>query len=208
MLIKDGITMASIEKFQIGFNPKFMVWDWEKEEHYPTQAITFPAFYEFRDRDHNMMGRYCVNIRHRCYGIRGGGGKYRPFSNGLGMHYFLAYDRRNQDFVITEGEKKAIVLYQYGFNSLGLWGIETFQDSWLPDVRRWIKNAISAAIVFDHEADETKRKHIWDVGKRLAEKLGIPHVKLPMPGKVDDLLVQGKISPEKFSMLIADIEIV
>jgi len=74
-----------------------------------------------------------VNIRHRLIG-GDPGDKYRPHMSGLGNTLFNADDVYSADtasILIAEGEKKTIVLKQYGLgNVVGTMGKAGFQKHW------------------------------------------------------------------------------
>jgi DNA primase len=71
------------------------------------------------------------NIRHRLMNADGGD-KYRPHLAGLGNTLFNADNlyRGHSSILLVEGEKKSIVLDQYGFHSVGMMGMRAFPAPW------------------------------------------------------------------------------
>jgi hypothetical protein len=78
-----------------------------------------------------INGGKLVNIRHRLIGADNGD-KYRPHMAGLGNTLFNADLVRAPatEIIITEGEKKAIVLTENGFPSVGIMGKTAFPEAW------------------------------------------------------------------------------
>jgi len=112
LLENDGIPMAIVEKFQLGYHPAFR---FKQDDILRVEpALTFPIF----------QGGICINIRCRILADDvEGAGKYRPILPGLGIAFLMAAVP-NQNFCIhVEGEKKALNLYRHGFTAAGLWGV-------------------------------------------------------------------------------------
>lgn len=79
-----------------------------------------------------VNGGQLVNIRHRLIG-GSPSDKYRPHRAGLGNTLFGAdtvYKEDASSILISEGEKKSIILAQYGFENVGVMGKAGFQKSW------------------------------------------------------------------------------
>lgn len=214
---QDGIPHWVVDTFMFGFNPVFSIWDWEESKHIQYEAFTFPVF-RWMTID-GKTGWYCVNIRHRLIGAARD--KYRPYSAGLGIDYFRAVHTKGK-LIITEGEKKAAVLFAKGFNAIGLWGVEVFQESWIPEIRQLGSERF---VIFDRDGDLPldeiekllklqsgefqkldpdikKQANAWRIAKRLADQLEGTAVFLPKPGKVDDVLVHNAVTPAQLSALL------
>ena len=88
--------------------------------------------------------------------------------------------------------KKAIVLKKYGIPAIGLWGIYAVKEDWIP----WmIKRFERRYLVYD--ADN------WAVlqsANKQADRLQA----LPVfpPGKPDDLLTSGAMTPGQFTAML------
>ena len=72
-----------------------------------------------------------VNIRHRLVEAPNGD-KYRPHMAGLGNTLFNADNlyAGHESIIVVEGEKKSIVLDQWGFPSVGIMGKAGFPPHW------------------------------------------------------------------------------
>lgn len=76
-------------------------------------------------------GGQLVNIRHRLANAPAGD-KYRPHMAGLGSSLFQAavLDRREPGVILVEGEKKAMVLTQWGFPAVAISGCRNWRPEW------------------------------------------------------------------------------
>lgn len=174
----QGITRRAIERFQIGYIDYF--------QYYHDGAFHTSAGYAFPIYQPGNSDRL-MNIRVRLLDPAPGAGKYRPIEVGLGAGFFLADYPENRWIVITEGEKKAIVLWQYGIPAIGLWGIEVFKSEWIP----WFKrNYDEIYICYDRETNH----NVLRAQEKIAEQVDGHVVLLPKPGKPDDLLVSGEMT--------------
>ena len=121
------------------------------------------------------------NIRHRL--VTPNGGKYRPHIAGLGLQLFNA-DALNdtERIIVTEGEKKAIVLDQSRFPTVailgkGAYNERKFKSEWL-DLFSGVKHVI---IALDPDAMDSAHRlaRIFDSRGRVAH----------LPMKIDDMIV-------------------
>jgi len=111
----EGINDASIVRYILGICYRCPT------DHLGRPSYTIPV----------INGGKLVNIRHRLIGAENGD-KYRPHMAGLGNTLFnadLVYQPAPR-IIITEGEKKAIVLTQNGFPSVGIMGKMAFPPVW------------------------------------------------------------------------------
>ena len=98
------------------------------------------------DREHRasytipvINDKKLVNIRHRIADATDGD-KYRPHMAGLGNTLFNAdfvYDSDPKQIIVCEGEKKSIVLDQWGFDAVGVMGKGGFPDRWAMKFERF-----------------------------------------------------------------------
>lgn len=110
----QGLTDATIDRFELGYSPAC-----------PTcpdcPSYTIPVYYQGR----------LYNLRHRLKGRDKD--KYRPEMAGLPSCIFNADALQADDWmtVLVEGEVKAMVLTQHGFNAAGIPGANNFKEKWL-----------------------------------------------------------------------------
>lgn len=177
-LAEGGITSDLITQFILGYNPKFgaMI----DSEYTYVDAITFPHFREMYVN--GVPGWYCTNIRHRILGLAHQG--YRPYTSGLGIDYFNALQEKPTEIIVTEGEKKAIVLNSRGFSAIGLWGVEVFDIKWINELTRW---RVPIIVLFDNDGN----KSVQVAGDKLSRALNARYAHLEVPGKVDDVILAG-----------------
>lgn len=119
-----------------------------------------------------------LNIRHRLAQAPNGD-KYRPHMAGLGASLFnLDVLRGNPpELLIVEGEKKAMVLSQYGFPAVAISGCRTWKAEW---TERLAVDPLYIAL--DPDAMESARK--------LAAKFGGRARIVALPAKPDDFFTQ------------------
>jgi DNA primase len=150
---------------------------------YCERCPTFPASPSHTIPVFDHDGRL-ANIRHRLI-EPDRSGKYRPHRAGLGTHLFNASILRQaqQRILVVEGSKKAIVLDQYGWPTVGILGKNVFQREWLP----WFKSASQVVIALDPDAAESAQR----LGAVFAQHGQHPDVRVAaFPGKPDDLIVK------------------
>lgn len=113
-----GVTDATIERYRLGYTTNC-----------PTakghESYTIPITYRGR----------LYNIRHRL-ADGDNGNKYRPEMAGLPSAMFNADVLQDDlgfssEVVLVEGEIKAMVLQQYGFDTVAIPGANTFKDKWI-----------------------------------------------------------------------------
>lgn len=114
-----GLNDASIKRWKLGYTSNCPTAPGEP-------SFTIPIYYRGK----------LYNIRHRLANADNGN-KYRPELAGLPAAVFNADVLADEsgfvsEVVIVEGEIKAMVLEQYGFNAVGIPGAQTFKEKWLP----------------------------------------------------------------------------
>ena len=138
----EGITNESIDSYKLGFCPRCPT-DREGRPSY-----TIPVF----DRD----GKTLINIRHRLDESISGD-RYRPHMAGLGVQLFNARftnGNGSNSLIITEGEKKSIVLDQEGFANVGIMGKRCFKREWL----EWLEPFRTVCVALDPDATESAER--------------------------------------------------
>jgi len=118
------------------------------------------------------------NIRHRIVGADKD--KYRPQMSGLGLSLFNAdvLDGKPDRVIVTEGEKKTIVLDQSGFEAVGICGKSSFKRKWLA----WFDRIPHVYVALDPDAIESATK--------LAALFGGRGRVMVLPAKIDDMIVK------------------
>lgn len=176
---RDGIPLWVVRKFQVGYNLDFRFWENDIERHAP--AFTFPIF----QPDGNGKLR-CANVRHRILANpMPVNGKYRPIAGALGISYLLAAYDNDETLIITEGEKKALVLYAHGFSAAALFGVNSWDPNWAEVFRRRFKYFF---VIFDGDNPQ-----VITAANTLASIMDGRAIN-DLGGKVDDLLNQGTIN--------------
>lgn len=120
-----------------------------------------------------------VNIRHRLTKPNGSG-KYRPHMAGLGSALFNVdlLDQASDRVLVLEGEKKSIVLAQFGFANVGICGKRTFYREWLA----WFDHIDEVVVALDPDA--------MDSAGRLAAMFGGQARVAALPAKIDDMIIE------------------
>jgi len=159
---REGITDESIDKYLLG-------WCSRCPTYRQSGSYTIPII------NHGKL----ENIRHRLADPNGGG-KYRPHISGLGIQLFNAdlLDGEYDKIIVTEGEKKAIVLTQTGFPTVGITGKRAFKREWLG----WFDGARTVYILLDPDAQESANK----LGMLFNGKARVAN----LPVKADDMIVR------------------
>jgi len=133
-----------------------------------------------------------VNIRHRLVGgdTRD---KYRPHLAGLGNTLFgsdAVYDAPPERIMILEGEKKSLVVGQFGIANVATMGMQGFRPEWASRFTRFA----DIPVCFDPDAIDQARK--------VARLFGGRGRVVTLPVKADDFFVKGG-SVDLFEQYIA-----
>lgn len=167
---------------------------WSEQGMFPATIDTYHLGVCYRcptDHEHRpsytipvVNGGKLANIRHRLIDFNGdpvASDKYRPHAKGLGQTLFNA-DNAYLDLpyaMIAEGEKKSIVLNQYGYHSVGAMGTSGFQQSWTPRFERFDL----VYVCYDPDAQERAAEVTsWFNGRGR---------QVILPAKADDFFVLG-----------------
>jgi hypothetical protein len=175
--LEEGMTVDTIMKYQLGWCPRCPT-DRDQRPSY-----TIPVF----DRD----GSTLINIRHRLIG-GDSGDKYRPHVAGLGTQLFNARltAQPTESIVVAEGEKKSIVLDQWGFPNVGIMGKRSFKREWLD----WLESFPTVYVALDPDAQES--------AARLARMFGGRGRVVDLPVKADDFFTRYEGTRDEFKNFI------
>ncbi|MFH1633757.1 MAG: hypothetical protein ABIG63_07055, partial [Chloroflexota bacterium] len=132
----EGMTQTTIDEYTLGYCTQCPTY---RES--PSYTIPVTGY-----------GGELINIRHRLVNPNGTG-KYRPHRAGLGSALFNASVLRDPlpRVIVTEGEKKAIIAQQSGFDTVGICGQRNFKTEWLG----WFAPVQSIYIALDPDAKES-----------------------------------------------------
>jgi hypothetical protein len=158
----EGIFQESIDRYLLGYCDRC-----------PTDRAHRPSFTIPIINAHKLE-----NIRHRLKGADSD--KYRPHIAGLGSQLFNAdaLETAQDSIIVTEGEKKTIVLDQSGFPSVGISGKRNFKREWLTQF-----NGIRTIyIALDPDAVDSA----YRLGGIFGERARVVH----LPTKIDDMIVK------------------
>ena len=137
----EGMTNATIDRYKLGYC-----------ERCPTDRDGRPSYtIPVVGRD----GATLTNIRHRLLNANGGD-KYRPHAAGLGAQLFNSHytTATSGNIIITEGEKKSIVLAQENFANVGIMGQRSFRREWLD----WLTPFKWVYVALDPDAQESAQR--------------------------------------------------
>jgi len=168
----QGLTDHTIDRYLLGYAPECPTFP-------KSPSYVIPYFLQDK----------LVSIRHRLANPDGSG-KYRPEFAGLPVQLFNADALRGDEIpfdegeaVLVEGEVKAMVLYQHGFRAVGVPGVNSWKDEWLP----LFKDISRVFIAFD-PGKEVERQ-AFKIGRQLA-RAGLDIRVAAMPAKPDDMFVR------------------
>lgn len=160
----EGMTNETIDQYKLGFCARCPT------DNQGRPSYTIPVY----GRD----GTTLLNIRHRLIGEDKS--KYRPHLAGLGAQLFNAKftAQPNGQIIVTEGEKKSIILEQQGFANVGIMGQRSFKTEWL----RWLHPFDTVYVALDPDAIASA----W----RLARMFDGRGRVVTLPCKIDDMIVK------------------
>lgn len=163
--LEEGMTVDTIMRYQLGWCPRCPT------DHDSRPSYTIPVF----DRD----GETLINIRHRLIG-GDDGNKYRPHAAGLGVQLFNAKltNEPAESIIVAEGEKKSVVLDQWGFLNVGIMGKRSFKREWMA----WLESFPTVYVALDPDASAS--------AARLAEMFGERGRVVDLPVKADDFFTR------------------
>ena len=136
-------------------------------------------------------GKTLTNIRHRLLNADNGD-KYRPHMAGLGSQLFNSHytTTASGNIIITEGEKKSIILGQEGFANVGIMGQRSFQREWLT----WLEPFKTVYVALDPDATHS--------AERLAKVFNGKGLVVDLPVKPDDFFVKYGGTRDQFNEFI------
>ena len=176
--LDEGMTVDTIAQYQLGWCPRCPT-DRDQRPSY-----TIPIF----DRD----GTTLINIRHRLLG-GDSGDKYRPHAAGLGTQLFNARltTEPAKSIIVAEGEKKSVVLDQWGFPNVGIMGKRSFKREWL----QWLESFPKVYVALDPDATEsaTRLAGLFEGRGRVVD----------LPVKADDFFTKYGGSRDDFKHFVS-----
>lgn len=208
-----GLTIETIERFQIGYAPGGMaVYKHLKNQGYRTHDITSTGLVaEYGGKLGDTLGHpgpmitipykvvgNIVGLRGRAHPFDGKGSKYKT-PPGNPVRLFNSDATWDQDeIIVCEGEFDAMILIQAGFeNVVALPGANVFQEAWVG----YFTQAKKIFTVFDNDAAGMKGQ------LKLEKEFGakIKPVVLSAEGKMDPTqwFAQGH-TPEEFGRILKD----
>ena len=171
----EGINDSSIDRYLLGYCLRC-----------PTASNGSPSY-----TIPVINGGKLENIRHRL--IREDGGKYRPHIAGLGIQLFNADyldDANPESIIITEGEKKSIVLAQNCFPNVGIVGKRAWKAEWLPRFARFPKGYIAL--------DPDAMASAYRLGAMFGGRARV----VQLPVKADDCFAKYGATPDDFDAFL------
>lgn len=138
---EEGMTNATIDRYKLGYCDRCPT------DRDGRSSYTIPVI----GRD----GATLTNIRHRLVNADNGD-KYRPHMAGLGAQLFNSHytTTASGNIIITEGEKKSIVLSQEGFANVGIMGQRSFMRQWID----WLSPFRTVYVALDPDAKDSAHR--------------------------------------------------
>lgn len=173
--LNEGMTVDTIAAYQLGWCLRCPT---DREGR---SSFTIPVY----GRDGEL-----VNIRHRLEGASGGD-KYRPHVAGLGAQLFNSQftNHPSGQIIITEGEKKSIILAQYDYPNVGIMGQRSFKREWID----WMSPFKTVYVALDPDATESATKLADIINGRLVS----------LPVKADDFFIRYGGTRDDFDGFLA-----
>jgi DNA primase len=174
--LEQGMEVETIGQYKLGYCQRCPT-DKERRPSYTIPVIIRDKLY---------------NIRHRLIGASDGD-KYRPQMAGLPNVLFNAdflYDADPARIIITEGEKKSIILAQTGFPNVGIMGKTGFQPIWARKFERFQ----TVYVALDPDATEQAAE--------IAKLFGGRGRVVSLTAKVDDMIVKQQATREDIEAFI------
>lgn len=168
--MSEGMELDTIDSYKLGYCQRCPT----DSEH--RASYTIPV----------MIHGKLYNIRHRLIGADNGD-KYRPHMAGLPNVLFNAdflSDTSQRRMLVTEGEKKSIILAQAGFQNVGIMGKSGFQREWAQKFTHYE----TVYVALDPDATE-------QAAEIAALFKGRGRV-VSLPAKADDMIVKHHATPE------------
>jgi len=166
---EEGMSLQTLDDYLLGYCPRCPT------DHNGRESYTIPV----------ISNGKLWNIRHRLRGAADGD-KYRPHMAGLPNVLFNAdFLRADADsIVVTEGEKKSIILAQAGFTNVGIMGKTGFRPEW---AGRFMRFAV-VYVALDPDAED----RAVEIAARFKGRGRV----VALPAKIDDMLVKMGATPD------------
>jgi hypothetical protein len=203
-----GLTRQWADYFGVGFSLSRKFYYGEEKFH-EGASLTIPTFrVELAEQEEDtppLPVLHCVNLVHRVMGDNPPCGKYRPHLSEVGKALFqtdLAGPGMGKKVFLVEGEIKAMVTYSkifdfvdehlskgFGVKLLGnISVVGTAGAGFKRESAEELKDASEIFICFDPDASREAENAAGILGRhrcRIVE----------LPGKIDDMLVEGSLTP-------------
>lgn len=202
---KRGLMDLWQDYFRVGYNPVREFHSGDKT--FVAASLTIPTWQPAITDDGDLSWA-CTALVHRLLNDKAPGGKYRPERAGLGKPVFrcdLYSSTIDGPVLLVEGEIKAMVTWSHMQDYIS-------QDHPTGTVGRLTVAGISGKSLSQEQADELKTAgDIWicldpdarQDAERAARMLGIERCRIiDLPGKVDDMLVDGSLEAWQFKSLL------
>lgn len=198
-----GIRRWALDYYKLGYCPDFCYFVDGVEQH--TDTLTIPCFKPATEYE-------AINLRHRLLDPEARGGKYRPHAAGLGQPIFFAnLNRRPNDMpfvLLVEGAIKAAVIWQAVLEPMlenaadaqTEWFCHNVQVVGVPGTSiaetnlPMLEPAGRVYIAFDPDANERHRRKPSKAELQARAFEGKPVQIVHLPGKPDDLIVDGALT--------------
>ena len=177
-LSESGISLPMITRFSLGYLKDFVYYSSDKNK-YTSPAIIFP-FFSVKSR------KRVLKMSVRIMNPKSKSDRYRGYISGMPKMFYYCAEDNDDPLIFVEGEKKAIILWSFGFNAAAIPGAY-LTDKWVSFLRNKHKNLY---LWLDCDNDG-----IVEIANRIESKYDIKRIFVNHPGKPDDLLLQRLIKP-------------
>lgn len=183
-----------IDYWQLGYNPKKIIWTGTEE--YVTPAITIPVI--------EPVSQEVLTIRNRLLSPADPADKYRPETSGLPSSlYYTDYDNPiSKKALIVEGEFKAmttcIELDTPDISVVGIAGKTPNIDIFAP-----LASCQTVYLLLDPDAYVCSGKEQIPPIRRLINHFQDRARVISLPYKVDDMIIDGSLRKEDLQILIS-----
>jgi len=205
---KRGLSDLWIDYFQVGYSPSRTFGAGDKTVTSP--SLTIPTIRPTLTETGAFQGRditwHCVGLVHRLLADETPGGKYRPHTSGLGKSLFncdIYSEKILGPVLLVEGEIKAMVTWATmqdyvkdhktilgGYTVVGVAG-KSIKSDWLDE----LSHASQVVVCLDPDARREAESAARTIGTDRARILDLP-------GKIDDMILEGSLKPKALESLI------
>lgn len=208
MYLQDerGFRSDTVEHFKLGYSTGFGLYPHLKEKHFDPKDIKDTGLFtdmggEWRE---TLEGRItipylvsgnAVDIRGMLFGPdRDKGAKYKSLPGAKVRLFNTDVLWKEKEIICTEGENDAILLFQKGYNAVGVPGANVWQDSW----NSYFRDIKRVYVAFD--SDAAGRKGAENVREKIGPKARA--LELPEGQDVSDFFLLNERTKEDFDELL------